>query len=467
MKTKLLLLLVIYNLQFTIYDCFSQDSMNVHLLYNWNDTTIPPNGYNAAYNETWAFAINGREYAVIGSTMGTHIFDVTNIDSAKQAAFIPGTAQGTNIVHRDFKSYQNYLYMVCDEGASTLQIADVSYLPDSAPLVYNSDSLFVRSHNIYIDTATAKMYVCGGAYQLEVYSLANPEIPVRLLRCPTDISWWQTTVGYVHDAYSRNDTVYCNAQNNGLFIVDFSNIANPQLIGSLTQYPFKGYNHSGWMNEAGNIYAFADETHGMDIKICDVSDLSNIQVKDTVNSNVAPTSIPHNIIIRGNYMYVSYYYDGLYIWNISNPSNAILVGFYDSCTIPNSTSYQGAWGVNPNLPSGKVTLSDMQNGLFVLDVSQALGVKEAAAGSGRWQVYPNPSSGKFTVSVNNLTIQPFNHLTIYNLLGEMVYRSVGNEPMTNGLITIDLSNQPKGIYFYQVVHQLTDKTVSMGKLIVE
>ena len=43
-----------------------------------------------------------------------------------------------------------------------------------------------------------------------------------------------------------NNIAYLNAGNDGLFIVDFSDVENPTLLGSLTEYPDKGYNHSGW-----------------------------------------------------------------------------------------------------------------------------------------------------------------------------------------------------------------------------
>jgi len=144
-----------------------------------------------------------------------------------------------------------------------------------------------------------------------VFSLADPVNPVELVNFFTT----ETT----HDIYVRNDTAFVNNGNSGLFVYDFTNVTNPQLLGSLTSYPHQGYNHSGWLNGDGTIYALADETVGKDIKICNVSNLFNITVIDTVNSGGDSLSIPHNLIIRGNYLYASYYKDGLYIYDISNP----------------------------------------------------------------------------------------------------------------------------------------------------
>jgi len=343
----------------TISISSAQDSMNVSLLFQWNDVTLPSSSaHNNRYNEIWGVAINGREYAIIGSTMGTHIFDVTDPNNVDTAAFIPGAVQGSQIIHRDFHDYNGYLYIVADEGISTLQIADLSYLPDSVVVVYDSNSLFSRSHNIFIDTATARLYTCGGNNNngIRVFSLADPVNPVELVNFFTSET--------AHDIYVRNDTAFVNNGTSGLFIYDFTNVITPQLIGSLTSYLQQGYNHSGWLNDEGTIYALADETFGMDIKMLDVSDLSNISVLDTIGSDVHPLSIPHNLIIKGNLLFASYYNDGLYIFDISDPGNPVITGYYDTSTEPHvQGNYRGAWGVYPFLPSGIVLISDMQNGL--------------------------------------------------------------------------------------------------------
>ena len=134
----------------------AQNSLNTTLLYHWMDSTIIGTTlYDNAYNEVWGMAYNNKEFAVIGSTDGTHIFDVTDPVASTQVAYIPGAAQGAAIVHRDYHDYQNYLYAVCDEGPSSLQIMDLSFLPDSVSVIYDDDSLITRSHNIFIVTAYA------------------------------------------------------------------------------------------------------------------------------------------------------------------------------------------------------------------------------------------------------------------------------------------------------------------------
>ncbi|MBL0043616.1 MAG: hypothetical protein IPP33_04110 [Flavobacteriales bacterium] len=152
---------------------------------------------------------------------------------------------------------------------------DLHYLPDSVHVVYDSQSLLVRAHNIQVDTVNARLYTCGGTTQFSVYSLADPEQPALLSNCEVDIPWWGGAVGYVHDCFVRDNIVWCNDQD-GMHVVDFTDVENPVLLGSLEDYPQAGYNHSSWMNDDGTLYAMADETHGSPLKLVDPSDLSDL-----------------------------------------------------------------------------------------------------------------------------------------------------------------------------------------------
>ena len=173
------------------------------------------------------------------------------------------------------------------------------------------------------------MYVCSGNRPFTVFSLENPTSPTLLMDCGLELPFW-SQISWIHDVYVRGDTAYLNAGPNGLFVVDFSNIQSPQMIGSLDFYPQQGYNHSGWLMADQPYYAMADETHGMDIKILNISDLSDIEVTDTIDSGVHPLSIPHNLIYRGDFLFVSYYFDGMYIFDCTNPEHPTIYGYYDT-----------------------------------------------------------------------------------------------------------------------------------------
>jgi choice-of-anchor B domain-containing protein len=427
---------------------FAQNSMNVELLYNWSDPSLPASStWSNTYNEVWGYAADGREYGIIGSTNGTHIIDITDPTNAYEAAFIEGAATGPQVIHRHFDNYGHYLYMVCDEGPSTLQIADLSFLPDSAPLVYDSNELFTRAHNCFIDTATAHLYVVGNSSWCSVYSLTDPENPELLVDCRFDLPFWNS-IGYLHDIFVRNDTAYCNAETRGLFVVDFTDMNDPHMIGSLPVYPEQGYNHSGSLMASAPFYAMADETHGKAIKIIDVSDMQNLLVTDTIRSGVNQFSIPHNLLYHDGFLYISYYFDGMYVFNCSDPAHPTLAGYYDtSDELHANNDFRGCWGVFPYLPSGRILASDMQTGLWVFDVTDALstGVDEQDADrASALTVYPNPATNSLNVDAQFKG----NTFTVSNLLGTTV---LSGTVATNGAIP-EMEGLNSGMYVIRVLN---------------
>ena len=421
MKNLFSLLLAIIFMLFV--NVQAQTSKNVTVLGNWDDKTIPPIGSDPQrLNEIWGFSVGENEYAVIGSTIGIHIIDVTDPKNPKLQDYIKGSASGSHVVHRDFHDYNGYLYMVADEGVtSKLQIADISKLPSTgkAPVVYESSDLLITAHNIFVDSATKKLYACGvadkdGSKDLEIYSLEDPAKPKHL----KDYS-----IAYVHDIYVKNDTAFLNC-GSALNVVSFEDTQNPKLLGSLKSYPDKGYNHSGWTTEDFQYYFLADETRGMKIKTVDISDYSDLKAINTFDSERQTESLVHNLIVKGNFLYVSYYHDGFYVFNVKDPKNPTIAGFYDTYLPDASSGFYGAWGVYPFLPSGNILVSDMESGLWVFDVSKiTVGVPDNAVKNNEFIIGYNqyigkislvnrqPKGGNFTVDLFSSTGKLVKHLS--------------------------------------------------------
>jgi choice-of-anchor B domain-containing protein len=435
----------------------AQDSMNCELVFHWSDPEIPGSwAFDNAYNEIWGYAADGHEYAIIGTTEGTHIFDITIPSEAEQVQFIEGEVTGPNIIHRDFHDYAGYLYIVADEGASSLQIVDLSGLPDEVNVVYDSGSLFQRSHNIFIDGDNKILYSCGGNNQFNLYDLSDPTDPQLIVDCGDDVTGWSSSAGYVHDVYVEDNIAYCNGAD-GLYVVDFSNPTDPVFLATLTDYPESGYNHSGWLHEEGQYYALADETHGTRIKLLDVSDMTDIEVVSFMASGVDEESIVHNLIFQDDILHVSHYYDGYYAFDISDPNNPEVLAYYDTSEIPHDNSYEGAWGVYPFLPSGRVLVSDMQEGLFVFEVNLPTNVSEISSKS--QTLFPNPAVAGTTLTLSN----PSSEITTIDLFamdGALVGSSQLAAAMTNFKLPTTLS---KGIYTAKV---MVGSTAEIIKLVV-
>lgn len=337
------------------------------LLSNWDDNTLPSNG-GLVYNEIWGWYddTKDREYAIIGSLARTYFIDITDPYNPVVADSVEGGHN--NCIHRDYKTYGKYCYAVADEGSgSTLQIIDMSYLPDSVHKVYDSNQFFRRSHNIFIDTVAGRLYAVGcntqwtGVIILDIKT--NPTQPTVLL---------DSSLGnYTHDLYVINDTGYLNNGSSGLKVWDFTNASSPVAIGQLPSYAQSGYNHSCWRTEDGKHLVMCDETHNKACKVVDVQTPSNMSVISFFKSMLMfpndTTSIPHNPLVAGDYACVSYYHDGVQIFDISDPLNPTQFAWYDTDNIStNYGGYHGCWGVYPYLPSGTIIASDTRNGLFCL-----------------------------------------------------------------------------------------------------
>lgn len=446
---------------------FAQDSLRVKSLFHWSVDSLPSStAHDNVYNEVWGVTLEGREYAIIGTTMGTNIFDVTNPGQSVEVAFIPGKDTGPKIIHRDYHDYNGYLYAVSDEGASSLQIIDMTSLPDSAPVVYDSDSLIITSHNIFIDTANARLYSAVsrdrdfGRIPVVVFSLEDPLSPQRIgeYRPPNN----QQT----HDIYVKDNIGYCHNALQGMTIVDFTDAANPVEKGRLDSYPDKDYNHSGWLMDGGKYYAFADEAHGKKVKILDVEDPTNISVVSTIYSGGHPTqSMAHNLIFKDSFLYVSYYHDGLYVFNMTDPTKPFIAGFYDTYTRDDHDGYRGNWGVYPHFESGNVIASDMKFGLFVFDVSEALAAERpqstgiTSVENGDLNIFPNPAKSLANVSLNAFEGETIT-VSLVSLTGKVVQEiSVDNSTQN---LTLNLEDVASGIYMVKAV---SANKIFTGKLV--
>lgn len=425
-------------------------SLNINLLGQWSDPTMTlAHSYNLKYNSVWGYAQNGKEYAILGSAEGTHFIEVTNPGTPVERDFVQGRRMAT--VWREYKTYGKYLYAVSDDAPpNSLQIIDMSYLPDSVHVVYDSNTLIEQSHTVFIEGD--KMYLgaakkSGVYYSMAVYSLANPELPVFLRSLNQDYP----SINHVHDMFVRNDTIYASAGYDGLHIYALTSQNQFVEIGSLTSYPGAGYNHSSALTENGRTLIFADEVGPkLPVKSIDVSDLTNITVLDTFRSG--PIGTPHNPFIKGNtHTVIAYYKDGVQIFDISNPANCFRTGFFDTDPLDNGSGseYQGCWGAYIDLPSGNILASDMQNGLFVLDATVALTIKPSTAPVPTPVAFPVPFADELNIDFEGKSTDNVAYV-LYNISGQKVYENTRQIQRGFNRISIETKSLPAGMYILQM-----------------
>ena len=301
-------------------ECQCQIAMNCTLLDSYVHSPALPKLSEFSYNDIWGYSNAGREYAIVGTVDSIIFFDVTNPTNIKHVDGI-GFSQGS--LWRDMKTYGDYCFAVADQSSFTygLTTIDLSFLPDSVHLVSHDNSDFNRAHNIFIEESEARLYVVGSpSNNLFIYDISDPENIVKE-------GGFSLSRGYVHDIFVINDTAYASHGNRGLAIYDCSAGSSCALINYINSYPEKGYNHSSWRSDDGKQLVFTDETEGKGVKIMDVSDPYSLFVSPSNvfrSALLAPAytnSLAHNPFIIGDYVYISYYLDGVQIFDISNPNS--------------------------------------------------------------------------------------------------------------------------------------------------
>ena len=438
-----------------------QVSTNIELLDNWQDNSIATNSSNVRYNECWGFTHLNEEYAIIGSTEGTHFFHITNQGKLTLITSIPGFYSNSGVIHRDYKTYRNYVYAVCDEGASSLQIFDISMLPEYVTMVAENKTAFSKVHNLYIDTTNALLYACsitssvGAIEPMKVYSLEDPLNPQLLYTGPGDIPT-------VHDAFVSNNIAYLNCGYDGLRVYDFTAPSNPVYLQNIQFYQDQGYNHQGWLSPDGKTYVFADETEGKRIKKCSVANNHSLTIDQVFGSDYENNSVPHNIMITNEFAYVAYYNEGLRVFDLRYPIPQE-IAHYD--TYPDDSPFKmfGAWGVYSDLPSGRIIVSDRTYGLFLLKFHEDVFLN---LNNSITAVYPNPLStnSELTVRVNDRDVTNFT-VSIYDFFGNIAFTEEYTN-VTYALLPVHLRSG-----FYSVAIQyfdyLGDLQIEHHKIIVE
>jgi len=434
------------------------DNFNINLLDSFNDPSVQAEPvYGIRYQSCWGYVDSlGNEYGIIGSTAGSYIIDVTNPTNLVQHTYIPH--RQNDCIWHEYKTYENYLYIISDDSdvpPNSLQIVDMRYLPDSVHMVYDDSSIFVRAHTQFIEGMNwylASVKLQGGIhYSMAVYSLADPENPVLKRALNDDFP----LIDAVHDMFVIHDTIYASCGYQGLFIFKYDEQNNQFIqLGALLGAP-DHYNHSSYISkDHSTLYVTEEVPGGLPVQIVDITDVANTSVIDTFTTHDANT--PHNPYVFGDYLILAAYNDGVWIYNISDPHNPVMTGYFDSHPQNDTTydaPYAGAWAAYTDLPSGVLLISDMQYGLFALDMSVALGIKQSIPMEQEgMMVFPNPSRSEINIKFDGIENEAVS-VSLYSMDGKKVLDKNFTFVRTGEKYNITTSDLPAGIYTLQASDQ--------------
>jgi choice-of-anchor B domain-containing protein len=384
------------------------DSHNVSLYRN-----MPPSVFGASTgNDCWGYVSrSGREYAIMGLNNKVAFVEITNPANP----VVVGTIPHTSSTWCDVETYGDYCYAVTEASNTGIQVIDLSRIDEGVVTLVRTVSSPGRSHTIAIDTTSGFLYTNGsnqGTGTTMCFSLADPANPVQVGAASMTPTYQHDSeaVTYTSGAYAGRQIFFGCSEGRGVEIYDVTNKNNPFMIKRVT-YPLVGYCHQGRL-DAQRKYMYVDDefdenNHNITTRtiIIDVERLENAAYVGSFTSGLP--AVDHNLQIKAGFIFEANYRSGLRIFDTNvDPLNPPQVGWFDTYPEDNNRGYNGAWSTYPHFPSGTVIVSDIERGLFILDVSRALSRLEFDYPNGRPELV-DPSGGtRMRVVVSGVNTQP-------------------------------------------------------------
>lgn len=340
----------------------------------------------------WTDPETQREFALVGRSDGTAFVEVTDPRAPVYVGELPLTEGAKPSAWRDIKVYIDHAFIVSDGAdAHGMQVFDLTQLREVAqtPYTFQETALYTHlatAHNIVINEASGYAYAVGSRGEgesckgaLHMIDIRDPVRP-KFAGCFADAEPGQERAG-THDAqcvtYHGPDAAYqrhevCFSSNGStLGIADVTDKENPVAVARAA-YPNVAYAHQGWLTEDHAFFFMNDELDelggqipGTRTLIWDVSDLDDPElIGEWYGDSFA---IDHNLYIKGNFMYQSNYMAGLRVIDITDITDPVEVGFFDTVPFgPDFPAFQGAWSNYPYFESGTIVVSSISEGLFIL-----------------------------------------------------------------------------------------------------
>lgn len=343
-------------------------------------TTFGANSANDSWG--WTDPTTDKEYALLGLDTGTAFIDISTPGEAIYLGILPTAT--VNSSWRDLKVYKDHLFIVSEAAGHGMQVFDLTRLRNvtSLPSTFDADAHFTgfgNAHNIVINEATGYAYPVGTSTN-GPFKGGPLFINIQDPKNPIDEGGFGTD-NYSHDAqvvtYSGPDSDYTGKEiligsnENQISIVDVTDKANPVGISTIS-YSDVGYTHQGWFTTDMKYFILGDELDerqkGFNTRtlVFDFTDLNNPTFHTTYSG---PTSaIDHNGYVKDDLFYLANYTAGVRFIDVSDIVNNTLneVGYFDTFPAHNNAAFNGVWNVFPYFESGKIIVSDIDSGLFII-----------------------------------------------------------------------------------------------------
>lgn len=251
----------------------------------------------------------------------------------------------------DIKSDGRYIYAGDNNGGHGVLIYDSQPDPMNPHLVstLSSTGQVTKVHNLWVD----------GNYlyaQKKIFDITDKAAP----RYVTEFSGFNLT----HDVVVVDNRAYLANWLQGIAVFDVTNPLFPILLGSHS-YP-NALTHSVWPSEDRNYLYSTDERAGGVVRVWDISSLPTMTQVGQYKAG-PPNAYVHNVFVRGDLLFVSYYREGVRVCSIKDPSRPVEIAYYDTYlpTTVGPCEMAGCWGVYPGRDD-LVLATDVVSGGYIL-----------------------------------------------------------------------------------------------------
>ena len=365
--------------------CLQADSQSLTNLNLQLRSTLKPSANPISYGDVWAendLAFLGVWLGYSTYSYGVGIISITNPD----APVLLSVYNSTNLSQNQFElgAVRNRIGYFGSWSSGGLHVVSLTNPASPAFLTRitaASGNGFDRIHTVFLerDFLYEAAHVAGSV-TVKVFSITNPVAPIFL----RDITTTNTTK--VHQMTVRNRGAQTLLFTSGWGGNSDSNPASPGQtdiwdVTSVGTQPavwlgriYSGYNsHSSWPTPDGNTLVVCRETPGGEVKFYDIANPATIPTNPVPLVTISPASmgleddIPHNPVVVSNTLFLSWYQNGVQVFDITDRTRPVRIGFYDTFPGVKTASYQGNWGIYAGLGFDRLLLSDIQRGLFILD----------------------------------------------------------------------------------------------------
>lgn len=229
----------------------------------------------------------------------------------------------------------------------------------------------INVHTVFVEGE--RLYAMSPSPQPKtfIFDIHEPTAPVLLgqyVEPGAGVDW---RVGYPHDALAFDGRLYINHWSAGYVLVDVSDAANPKKVGAYTYA--QATSHANAVGRFGErLIAFeGGENWGAHLRVLDVTDPG--KPEKIGEYALEPNASIHNMVLKGERLYIAYYHHGVRVLDVSQPENPREVAYYNTFRETDAARgesfYEGAIGIR--VPGdGYVYVVDTSRGLLIFPEPQ-------------------------------------------------------------------------------------------------